>query len=209
VSPAHPLAVGVDVAARRGCDVVTLDDALVARPVGRVHRADELRTLLAPLAPGVVAIDAPPAWAAPGGTRSCERALMARGISVFATPDATRGGASSFYDWMRTGFEMFDGARPCPTLETFPHAVAIALRGRPPEHGLLKHPAAKKAWRRDALDAAGIDHGALRTIDEIDAALCAVTGRWFLEGRTVALGDPDEGVLTVPVGLPDRRAAGS
>ena len=208
MSPAHPLAVGIDVAARRGCDVVTLDHALVARPVGRVHTADELRVLLAPLAPGVVAIDAPPAWAAPGRTRSCERALMARGISVFATPDATRGGASSFYDWMRTGFEMFAGAHPCPTLETFPHAVAIALRGRAPEHGLLKRPAAKKAWRRDALDAAGVDHGALRTIDEIDAALCAVTGRWFLEGRTVALGDPDEGVLTVPVGLPDRPAAG-
>ena len=206
MSAAHGLAVGVDVAARRGCDVVMLDAALVAHPVGRVHTADELRALLERLAPAVVAIDAPPGWASPGRARACERALAAHGVSVFTTPDAARGETSAFYDWMRTGFTMFAGAAAHPTLETFPHAVAIALRGGPPEHGLLKHPAAKKAWRRAALDAAGVDHSALRTIDEIDAALCAITGRRFLEGRTVELGDPAEGVLTVPVGLPERRA---
>ena len=41
-----PLALGVDVAARRGCDVVALDASLVARPVGRVHTGDELRALI-------------------------------------------------------------------------------------------------------------------------------------------------------------------
>ena len=183
MSAAHGLAVGVDVAARRGCDVVMLDAALVAHPVGRVHTADELRALLERLAPAVVAIDAPPGWASPGRARACERALAAHTLA-----------------------EINRVAAAHPTLETFPHAVAIALRGGPPEHGLLKHPAAKKAWRRAALDAAGVDHSALRTIDEIDAALCAITGRRFLEGRTVELGDPAEGVLTVPVGLPERRA---
>ncbi|MFM8304741.1 MAG: DUF429 domain-containing protein [Actinomycetota bacterium] len=203
-----PTALGVDVAARRGCDVVALDPSCVARPVGRVHTGDDLRALVDDLTPAVVAIDAPPAWAQ-DGRRECERALSRRGISVFTTPDATRGEASDFYAWMRTGFEMFAAARPLPVLETFPHAVAVALRGHPPEQGLLRRPAVKRQWRREALEGAGVDTTHLRSIDEIDAALCAVTGLRFLEGRTEALGDPTEGVLTVPLGLPDLRRRGT
>ncbi len=95
---------------------------------------------------------------------------------------------------------MFAGAAGFPTLETFPHAVAVALRGRAPERGLLKRPAEKRQWRRAALEESGIDSSHLRSIDEIDAALCAVTGRSYLAGRTEALGDPADGVLTVPFG---------
>lgn len=195
------LAIGIDVAARRGCDVVALGPAAVARPLGRVGSGSELRALLTDLAPAVVAIDAPPGWAV-DGRRSCEQALSARGISVFTTPNAEKGETNPFYAWMQTGFAMFDAARGIPTLETFPHAVAIALRGRAPERGLLKHPTEKRAWRRAALAEAGVDTAHLRSIDEIDAALCAVTGRWHLAGRTEALGDPTDGVLTVPLGLP-------
>jgi len=195
------LAIGVDVAARRGCDVVALGPTDVARPLGRVHTGDELRALLTDLEPAVVAIDSPPAWAT-AGRRSCERALSARGISVFTTPDEATGTAKAFYAWMETGFAMFEAACAHPTLETFPHAVAVALRGRAPERGLLKRPAEKRQWRRAALEESGIDTSHLRSIDEIDAALCAVTGRWYLAGRTEALGDPDDGVLTVPRGLP-------
>lgn len=199
------LSVGIDVAARRGCDVVALADDLVAQPVGRVHDAAELRALLAELGPGVVAIDAPPAWAAPGRARACERALTARGISVFTTPDATRAEASTFYDWMRTGFAMFAGAEGYPTLETFPHAVAVALHGARPARGHLRRPAEKQAWRRRALAGAGVDTHALRTIDHVDAALCALVGRCYLAGRTVALGDPDEGTMILPGPLPVGR----
>jgi len=198
-------AVGIDVAARRGCDVVVLADDLVAQPIGRVHDADELRALLAPLHPGVVAIDAPPTWAEPGRARACERALAARGISVFTTPDATRGAASAFYDWMRTGFAMFAGSAAHPTLETFPHAVAVALRGALPAAGLLRRPAEKRAWRLGALDGAGVATGALRTIDQVDAALCALVGRYHLAGDAVALGVPDEGTITLPGPLPSGR----
>jgi predicted nuclease with RNAse H fold len=195
------LAIGVDVAARRGCDVVGLGPTDVARPLGRVRTGAELRALLTDLEPAVVAIDSPPAWAATG-RRSCERALSARGISVFTTPDEATGTAKAFYAWMETGFAMFEAACAHPTLETFPHAVAVALRGRAPERGLLKRPAEKRQWRRAALEESGIDTSHLRSIDEIDAALCAVTGRWYLAGRTEALGDPADGVLTVPLGLP-------
>ena len=203
--PAPPgrrrLALGIDVAARRGCDVVGLGDDLVARPVGRVHTGEELGTVCRDLRPAVVAIDAPPRWSV-DGRRSGERALSARGISVFSTPTAERGAGNPFYDWMRTGFTMFAAVDGCPALETFPHAVAIALRGERPVGSLMKRPAEKLAWRRGALAAAGVDDRALRTIDEVDAALCAVTGLWYLGGRTEALGDPSDGVLTLPVGLP-------
>lgn len=203
-----PIALGIDVAARRGCDVVALEPSLVAQPVGRVHTGEDLRGLIHDLQPAVVAIDAPPEWAR-NGRRECERALAQRGISVFTTPDAERGAASEFYAWMRTGFAMFAAADPLPTLETFPHAVAIALRGHAPEQGLLRRPALKRQWRREALEAAGVDTSALRSIDEIDATLCAITGLRFLEGRTESLGDPAEGVLTVPLGLPDLRRRGT
>ncbi|MBM3660869.1 MAG: DUF429 domain-containing protein [Actinobacteria bacterium] len=201
------LALGVDVAARRGCDVVILGDDLVARPLGRVHAGEELAARCRAIGAAVVAIDAPPGWATTG-RRSCEAALSARGISVFSTPDAGRGEANPFYDWMRTGFAMFAAVDTCPTLETFPHAVAIALRGERPVGSLLKRPAEKLAWRRTALARAGVDITALRTIDEVDAALCAVTGLWHLDGRTEALGDPADGVLTLPVGLPSPRPTG-
>jgi predicted nuclease with RNAse H fold len=196
------LAVGVDVAARRGCDVVALGDDLVARPVGRVYAADELATLLVELQPAVVAIDSPPTWAPDAGARRCERELQQHGISIFTTPNEARGTTNPFYDWMRTGFAMFAGARGYPTLETFPHATAIALLGRRPDRGLLRDPRAKREWRLVALHAAGVDVSALGTIDEIDAALCAVTGRAYLAGDAVALGDPVEGVLTLPRELP-------
>ena len=149
-----------------------------------------------------MAIDAPPAWASDHGARRCERELQRLGVSIFTTPNAARGNENAFYDWMRTGFAMFDGARGYVALETFPHATAIALLGRRPDRGLLRDPRAKRAWRLEALDAAGVETRALRTIDEIDAALCAVTGRAYLAGEAVTLGDEDEGVLTLPCALP-------
>jgi len=202
------VAVGVDVAARRGCDVVVMGNDLVARPAGRVWTADDLRRLLEPLRPGVVAIDAPRAWST-GPPRSCERALRAAGISVFTTPDAARAAASSFYDWMHTGFAMFAGASEHPTLETFPHAVAVVLHGEHPDRGLLRRPAAKRAWRLAALDAAGVDHSALRTIDEIDAALCAFTGLRWLAGDALVIGDHAEGAITLPASLGRVTARGT
>jgi len=198
------LAIGIDVAATRGCDVVALGPDRGPTPIGRVHTGPDLVALLADLRPAVVAIDAPPGWADPG-PRSAERALARRGISVFATPDATRGADNPFYAWMRTGFVMHAAARDLGTpvaLETFPHAVAVALRGTRPEGSLLKRPAEKRRWRRAALEAAGFTTTRLRTIDEIDAALCAVTGWYHLEGRTETFGDGTDGVIVVPTGLP-------
>jgi predicted nuclease with RNAse H fold len=199
------VAVGVDVAARRGCDVVALDDDLVARAVGRVHTAQELAVLLDELRPDVVAIDSPPAWAPPGRRRDCERQLTARGICLFTTPDEERGTSNGFYAWMRVGFEMFEGANGVPTFETFPHATAVAIRGHLPATGLLRRKSAKKEWRLDALREVGVDVTNLRTLDEVDAALCAYTGHTWTRRTSIGLGDPAQGQILLPVTrVPDR-----
>jgi predicted nuclease with RNAse H fold len=193
------LAIGVDVAARRGCDVVALGDDLVARPAGRVFRGSELRLMLNQLQPDVVAIDAPPAWAPDGERRDCETQLTARGVCLFTTPDRARGTSNAFYGWMQIGFELFDGARGFPSFETFPHATAVAIRGHLPAAGLLRRRSAKKEWRLDALREAGVDVTNLRTLDEVDAALCAYAGRAWTLQRGITIGDPVQGQMLLPV----------
>lgn len=193
------LVLGIDVAGeRRGCDTVSLGPDLVAHPCGTVRGEDGTRRLIAEVGPAVVAVDAPGGWAPPGARRAAEQALSARGFSVFTTPTAERGGTADFYAWMRHGFAVHAGARDVRTVETFPHAVAVVLRGGPPPGGLLRDPRAKLTWRREALDAAAVDHRRLRTIDEVDAALCAVAARGVLEGTAELLGDPAEGLLALP-----------
>lgn len=198
------LAVGVDVAARRGCDVVALADDLVAQPLGRVHSAAELHALVREVGAGAVAIDAPSGWAV-AGRRRCEAELASRGIHVFTTPDAATGTANPFYDWMRTGFAMFAGAAPLEPIETFPHAVAVALRGALPARGLLRRRADKRIWRGHALVRAGVDPSRLRGLDQVDAALCALVAYRSRTGAVLALGDPAEGTITVPLPFPPGR----
>jgi predicted nuclease with RNAse H fold len=201
------LAVGVDVAARRGCDVVALDDERVARVVGRAWSPETLRQLLRSERPDVVAIDAPPRWAPSGRSRTAERELLRRGIAVFCTPDEAGGVSNSFYQWMETGIEMHAAAADFATLEVFPHASAVAIRGRLPARGVMRRVSTKHRWRVAALLEAGIDPHALRTIDEVDAALAAFTGLAHLNGGTIAVGDPCEGVIVLPtLHLPDRYA---
>jgi len=183
-------ALGLDVAVTRGCDAVLLGDAQVARPLGRVKTGSEFRALLDDLAPASVAIDAPPRWAVEK-RRACEQELTKRSISLFTTPTEEKGKDNRFYAWMRTGFEMFDAARDHQPLETFPHAVAVAINGRLPSDG-------KRTFRRAALEAVDIDTRHLKTIDHIDAALCAYTAWSSLTGNVVRLGDEKQGWITLP-----------
>jgi hypothetical protein len=48
------------------------------------------------------------------------------------------------------------------------------------------------------LEARRVDVATLRSQDEVDAALAALTGLLALEGEFVAVGDPDEGVIVLP-----------
>ena len=176
---------GIDVAARRGCDVVALGADLVARPLGVVHGAAELRELLAhrPAPPRVVAIDAPRAWAVDGRRRAGECALRARGFNLYTTPDASRAD-HPFYAWMRTGFDLYRAVDPGTAFEVYPYATAVALdisvRAKDPKtralaaaRGALLTPIAK-AFSTDIgneVSSLGVQiHGGMGFIEETGAA---------------------------------------
>ena len=197
------LAAGVDVSLARGLDVVVLGAS--GSVVGRWSRVapDALGDLMVDVRPDVIAIDSPPGPALTGGSRAGERALLRMGIHCYFTPSDPDCFARPFYRWMAEGHRAFASAaaagyslyRGGPTvqgraLEVFPHATAVLLgadRSRP-----------KREHRRAVLEAQGIDTTVLRSMDQLDAALAALTGQVALAGRATSLGDPTEGVLVVP-----------
>ena len=67
------------------------------------------------------------------------------------------------------------------------------LSGFLPPKGLSPH-----AWRREVLRAHAVDASALRSADQVDAALAALTGLFALERRFSAPGDPREGKIVLP-----------
>jgi predicted nuclease with RNAse H fold len=209
-------ALGIDVGVRKGLDLVLLEDRAVLETARRV-RPEELASLVRDLGPDVVAIDAPPAWAATGRSRLTERELRWFGIQSFNTPSDDRMAEHPFYEWMTVGFAVFrsieasfpryrGGSVKGTAIEVFPHASAVVLAGCLPPRGLSGH-----AWRRSVLAAQGVDARALRSADQVDAALAALTGELALERRFSAPGDPREGQIVVPAaalpGRPYRRGS--
>jgi predicted nuclease with RNAse H fold len=210
-------ALGIDVGVRKGLDLVLMeDDRAVVEPVRRVP-VDRVAVTIGELAADVVAVDAPPSWAISGRSRLTERELRWFGIQCFNTPSDPRMADHPFYEWMTVGFRVFEAiADSFPryrggsvvkgtALEVFPHASAVVLAGALPPPGTRPH-----AWRRDVLSSHGVDAAVLRSADQVDAALAAITGVLALERRFSAPGDPREGVIVVPaVTLPShpyRRA---
>jgi predicted nuclease with RNAse H fold len=199
---------GIDVGVRKGLDLVLLEGDAVVETERRV-RVEELGRIVGGLRPDVVAIDAPPAWAAGGRSRLTERELRWFGIQSFNTPSDDRLAEHPFYEWMTVGFAVFraveasfpryrGGSVKGTAIEVFPHATAVVLAGCLPPKGVAPH-----AWRREVLRGEGIDARALRSADQVDAALAALTGRYALERRFSAPGDPREGQIVVPsVALP-------
>ncbi len=60
-------------------------------------------------------------------------------------------------------------------------------------------PARKKSVRRrELLRNAGIDTSDLTNIDTVDAALCALTARYFLSGNVKTYGDDGEEFFVIP-----------
>lgn len=197
-------ALGIDVGVRKGLDLVLLDGERRICEAVRGVRPKELPTLADDLGPDVVAIDAPPSWARSGRSRLTERELRWFGISCFNTPSDERMGEHPFFRWMTVGFEVYrvledrfpryrDGSVRGTAIEVFPHASAVVLAGCLPPRGVPVH-----AWRRSVLREHGVDTGALRSADQVDAALAALTGLYALERRFSAPGDPLEGRIVVP-----------
>lgn len=160
-----------------------------------------------------VGIDAPSRWRMGEIGRHAESLLAKMRISCFATPTRERAGESRFYDWMFNGehvyntfverFPLFKGETEIDgqvCFETFPHAITCALRGR--EVTSAKQ---KNAQRREALEQLGVETTSLRTIDEVDAALCAVTASCLLEGRVNVYGDGIGGFIIVPAPIGENK----
>lgn len=208
-------ALGIDVGVRKGLDLVLLEGRQVVDTDRRVT-VDRLAQTVEGLSPDVVAIDAPPGWASSGRSRRTERELRWFGIQCFNTPSDSRMGDHPFYEWMTVGFAAFlaiEGAFPRyragsvrgTAIEVFPHASAVVLAGCLPPKGVRPH-----TWRREVLTSEGIDARPLRSADQVDAALAALTGRYALERRFTAPGDPREGQIVLPAATlpahPYRRA---
>lgn len=208
---ANPIAIGVDVAEeRKGLDLVVLDQT--GRPLLVRRRATiaDVIDVVERVEPDVICVDSPPAWAAYGRSRAAERELRQLGITAFATP--VDPGPHPFYGWMRAGFAVFDavsathpryrgGPPGGTTAEVFPEATAALLAGH-----LRPAAVSKRDFRRQVLAGRGVDVAALRSQDAVDAALAALTGVLALAGECCTVGDPDEGVILLPVrSLPVRR----
>ena len=205
-------ALGIDVGGehRKHLDVVVMDGDRQIAVVGSRVPVRRVGELIADHRPHVVSIDCPPAWA-PGGHRSrtAERELKLIGIQAYYTPDRATGESVDFYAWMRNGMAAFRAAERAgfpvyragtierTAIEVFPHASATVLAGcLPPAR---QGSAAKRAWRAAILRNHHVPTAQLHTLDQVDAALCALTGLIALELRDpFAPGLPDEGRIVVP-----------
>lgn len=204
------LAIGIDVGELGGkrLDLVALDSERRIMPKLRRASLDEVaRVVLVELRPQVVCIDSPPQWAQPGTRRDCERALTRAGINLFTTPSEDRSGA--FHRWMRDGFKIFEAIRDAypryvggpatsTAAEYFPHASAVALAG------YIAPIRENSRFRKAILESHGVEVSELASVDQIDAALGALTGLLALENSHSWVGGVD-GTILLPVGtIPDR-----
>ena len=191
------VALGIDVGLR-ALDVVALhaDRTLAADPVRCT--AGELGAVLEETAPAIGGIDSPPEWAPADRRRACEAALTATGISLYSTPSVEKA-EHPFYGWMHHGMDAFRvceaaGYRRNATLfEVFPHATTCALLGHRPDKSQTK-----KVVRGALLRDYGVVDARIRTMDQIDAALVALTAVLSLHGRTATFGDTADGLILVP-----------
>lgn len=196
--------VGVDVAEeRKGLDLVALDSR---RVIVSSHRGlsvgDAVHLLADEIRPVVVCIDSPPGWAHSGKSRAAERELARIGFSAF--PVGADPGDHPFYRWMRVGIALYEalskhypryrhGELLGKAVEVFPNASAQRLAGHPRPAGVTK-----TAFRRSVLASQGVDETKLANLDQIDAALAALTGLVALLGHYQVLGDPLDGVIVLP-----------
>ncbi|WP_322033234.1 DUF429 domain-containing protein [Paraburkholderia sp. J76] len=199
---------GIDVGgARKGCHMVILQGEHILSNVRRMTPSEMLRECLK-FDVMAVGIDAPCRWAEAGSGRLAERELARQHIHCFATPtrEQAKSSPSGFYDWMLCGEQVYHAfANAYPLLssreyaghrvsfETFPHAIACAVLGK--ETVSAKR---KLVERRKLLETVGVDSAVLRSIDAIDAALCAWTAGRLVAGHAKPYGDAAGGYIYVP-----------
>lgn len=203
---------GIDVGGdRKGCHLVILRGREIIYSIVSKNPDEAARICVAH---GVLAvgIDSPCKWGTGTGGRMAERELARNGIFSFSTPTRERAlaNASGFYGWMFNGERIYrslassyplladphySGGQVC--FETFPHAITCALLGRD-----IASAKKKRVQRRQLVEDFGIEtrtgNCPLRSIDAVDAALCALTASCVLHGATKAYGDSEGGWIVVP-----------
>ena len=200
------LSLGIDVGGtKKGFHLVMLNrQRQIAGSPRVVHAQSEITQYIQDHKPAVVAIDAPCGWS-DAKSRLAERELARRGIHSHCTPTRKRARESSFYHWMFAGEKavqaasdlrpLFTGGRSVNgrSFEVFPTATVQILKkeARPKS-------VSKTAWRRGLLDELGIEQASLSNLDYVDAALCALTGLFALEGNFPTFGQAGEGMLIAP-----------
>lgn len=199
---------GIDVGGdRKGCNLVVLQGASILCSINSKTPEDFIQVCAEH---GVIAVgvDSPCQWRGGDGARPAERELARKGISSFSTPtrQLALSNAKNFYGWMFSGERVYRAlasiypllvdkaySRGRVSFETFPYAVTCALLGRD-----IASAKQKLTQRRQLLERMGIDTRMLKSIDEVDAALCALTARFLLEGKTYPYGDATGGYIRVP-----------
>lgn len=199
---------GIDVGGtRKGCHVVILrGNQLLLSDKSR--DPEYLARLCNEYGAMVVGIDSPCRWGKPDFGRLAEKALAKERIFCFSTPTRERAAAhtSAFYGWMFNGERVYQAlaathplldepryAGGAVSFETFPHAVTCAMLGT--DVALAKQ---KRQQRRQLLENEGIDTQPLKSIDAIDAALCALTADYLLAGNSKVYGNAEGGYIFVP-----------
>ncbi len=208
MASSSPVVAGVDVGApRKGFHGVALQGTRLA---GQLRTADPAAVLAWCRMLGVVAVavDAPCRWRGPSAPRAAETALARAGIACFLTPTEARARGHPFYTWMVAGAALYTAlAADYPLLgdpararrdrcavETFPQAAACALAGR------IVSARDKATIRPALLRARGLDVADLKSIDAVDAALCALAAADLCAGRATLYGDAADGFIAVPAG---------
>ncbi|HAL72499.1 MAG TPA: DUF429 domain-containing protein [Verrucomicrobiales bacterium] len=204
-----PRTAGVDVGGvKKGFHAVLLEGLEVVATLQSTN-AEEVAAWCREQEAMAVGVDAPCCWRAPGGSaRVAERQLMREGIYCFSTPteEEARNHPRGYYEWMLQGMTLHEALRRDFGLmseeqalknpvcfETFPQAVACVLAGRVVKAGV------KRTIRRALLEEAGIQTASLRSMDLLDAALCAFTARQVIKGRFRIVGDSLSGCMILPV----------
>jgi predicted nuclease with RNAse H fold len=173
-------------------------------------------------APAVVAVDAPQAYRRPGPRptaaqqRACDRALMARRISLYPVPTraAVEGGAARLPDWMKAGFDHFRRLRragfevpgdavmpgalgaPPAALEVYPYGAFATLLGALPPSKATR---AGLRLRIVTLRRAGLEWDEYYDHDSLDALVAALTALRFRQGLATPVGEAREGLIWLPV----------
>lgn len=199
---------GIDIGGdRKGCHLVILSGTSIVTNINSKSPEDMLRQCVDNDVQAV-GIDAPCFWSNDGKARAAERALAKDDIFCFSTPtrEKATSNASGFYNWMLNGekvFQAFASVYPLLTsrdqhdgkvsFETFPHAITCSVRGR-------KNTSAKRkrVERRGLLSIVGINLATLKSIDAVDAALCAWTAACLLDDSTTFYGESESGYIVVP-----------